>query len=83
MLDNIKLKSYNIIMFQTIKNFSNRWFPLLSIIIVYLIISTTYQKTQKKLINDYEQTHNNIYLLITIILFMVAVFFKLFNYLIN
>ena len=76
MLDNIKLKSYNIIMFQTIKNFSNRWFPLLSIIIVYLIISTTYQKTQKNLINDYEQTHNNIYLLITIILFMVAVFFK-------
>jgi hypothetical protein len=76
MLDNIKLKSYNIIMFQTIKNFSNRWFPLLSIIIVYLIISTTYQKTQKKLINDYEQTHNNIYLLITIILFMVAVLFK-------
>ena len=76
MLDNIKLKSYNIIMFQTIKNFSNRWFPLLSIIIVYLIISTTYQKTQKKLINDYEQTHNNIYLLISIILFMVAVLFK-------
>ena len=76
MLDNIKLKSYNIIMFQIIKKFSNRWFPFLSIIIVYLIISTMYKTTQKNVINDYEQTHNNIYLFISFILFMVAVLFK-------
>lgn len=64
-------------MFQTIKNFSNRWFPLLSIIIIYLLISTTYKNTLNHTINEYEQTHNNIYLLISISLFMVAVLFKI------
>ena len=35
-----------------------------------------YKTTQKNVINDYEQTHNNIYLFISFILFMVAVLFK-------
>ena len=35
-----------------------------------------YKNTLNHTINEYEQTHNNIYLLISISLFAVAVFFK-------
>jgi hypothetical protein len=36
-----------------------------------------YKNTLNHTINEYEQTHNNIYLLISISLFIVAVLFKI------